>query len=399
MSKVQFQPGFLPPGDDIMALVSEVGDTLRSILKSEEDVGTALRKSDGGEHVATSDAQTIKEGGAKGSGEHVATSDAQTLKAEGSMSAERSGAETTSSGGKRLPVKPSGMKKGSPSASESSSSSSMAKGSPSASESSMSKGSPSYSASESSMCKGSPSEGSSPSASAGIPEGSASSASEGSAMPPGDGSPSADDGAPPEGAPAEGAPAEGMPGQEGAAGPSFEELVQMLSQLSPEDLQAHIAAAEQAQQMQSGGGNPGGMPPAGPPAGGMPPSAPPSAGPSAMPPMGKSEKDGVYAELKKTQDQLAAVAEAVTALVTMPKRKSINGLTFIPYQGGEMKKSEPARPSFKELKKNSAALHAELKAMTMPDSKLEKKERDMITDFYCRRISVDELAPIFDAKK
>jgi hypothetical protein len=174
-------------------------------------------------------------------------------------------------------------------------------------------------------------------------------------------------------------PADGAPpadAQAPAAGPSFEELVQMYSQLPPEDLQAHMAAIEQA--AQSAGGAPGAMPPpsAPPSAGAMPPpSAPPSAGPG-MPPMGKSERDDMLAELKKTQDQVAAVAEAVSAVLTMPKRKSMTGLNIIPYQGGDLKKSETARASFEDLKKNPAALHAELKKMTMP-----------------------ELAPIFQEKK
>ena len=115
------------------------------------------------------------------------------------------------------------------------------------------------------------------------------------------------------------------------------------------------------------------------------------------PMLGKSEKDAVFAELKKTQDQLAAVAEAVTAIVTMPKRKAMTGITIVPMQKSET--TVPAKPSFEDLKKNPAALHAELKKMTLPDSGLEKSERDLVTDFYCRRIGVDGLAPIFAEKK
>lgn len=355
--KVNVQPGFMTPGDDVMALVAEVGNSLKAILKNEEAMGKPLAKSNGSETVATSDGQTIKEGGAKGSGEHVATSDPQTINK----------GETSSSGGGMLPTK---MTKASPSAGD--------------------EGSP-------------PSAGGSPSADAGGPpmEGSA------SAGMPGEGDPS---GAPP----AEGAPPDAQ-AQAPAAGPSFEELVQMYSQLPPEDLQAHMMAIEQAAQGAAGGapgGAPGmgappdaGMPPGG--GGGMPPSAPPSPGmgapPSAppspgMPPMGKSESY-FAAELKKTQDDLGKVTEALTAVLTMPKRKAINGLNIIPYQG-DLKKSEPtARPDFATLKANPAALHAELKKMTMPDSELSKKERDLVTDFYCRRIGVDDLSVIFTEKK
>ncbi len=367
--KVQVQPGFMPPGDDVMALVNEVGNSLKAILKNEQEVAS-LRKS---ESVATSDPQTVKTDGKKGSGEHVAEGSAQTLKAE------RSPAETSSSGGGVLPTKPSGMGKAeySESSSSSASPSAMNKASPSASE-----GSP-------------PSASGSPSA-----EGSAS-----AGAPPG-GDPS---GAPPAGDPS--APAGG---EAPAAAPSFQELVQMYSQLPPEDLQAHMAAIEQAAQAQGGGA---GAPPAGPaapgadmgapPVGGpgpsaMPPPPPPppspSAGPGMPPPMGKSEAAGYMAELKKTQDQVGAIAEALTAVLTLPKRKSATGLSIIPMQKSEAPPAS-AKLSFEELKKNPSALHAELKKMTMPTSELKKSERDLVTDFYCRRISVEELAPLFQDKK
>ncbi len=374
--KVQVQPGFLPPGDDVMALVNEVGNSLKAILKNEQTVAD-LKKS---EKVATSDPQTLQPGGGKGSGEHVATSDPQV----GLGKAERSPIETSSSGGGRLPVKKGEY-------SESSSSSSSPSGSPSASPFAKGEGSPH---SPSASASGSPS-----------------------------GSPSAGEGAPPEGSP-EGAPPAGDPsapagGEAPAAAPSFEELVQMYSQLPPEDLQAHMAAIEQAAQSQAGaapgapgapaGGPPGmpGAPPAGPgpSAGAMPPpsagpgpSAPPPGAPPDMPPMGKSEAAGYMAELKKTQDQVGAIAEALTAVLTLPKRKAMDGFHIVPFQKSEAA-AVSARPSFEELKKNSSALHAELKKMTMPDSDLKKSERDLVTDFYCRRISVEELAPLFQVKK
>lgn len=357
-SKIQVQPGFLPPTDDVMSLVNEVGSALRTILKNEQDgAGKPLAKSEG-EHVATSDPQTIKAGGDKGA-PHVKTADPQV----GLGKAEVSGAESSGSGGAMLPVKKGEDSPG---------------GSPSAS--------PSASAGGEGSAGGPP--GGSPSASAG-----------------GEGSPS---GAPP----AEGAPGAGPGPEAPAAGPSFEELVQMYSALSPEDLQAHMAAIEQAAQAAAGAapGAPGAMPPGGaPPAGGpgaMPPggapSAPPSPAPSAPsappagappdPMLGKSEGT-VLAELKKTQADLAAVAEAVTALVTMPKRKAVNGLSIIPMQKSEAPVS--TKPSFEDLKKNPAALHVELRKMTLPDSGMQKSERDIVTDFYCGRVNVDALAPLF----
>lgn len=114
--------------------------------------------------------------------------------------------------------------------------------------------------------------------------------------------------------------------------------------------------------------------------------------------MGKSEAAGYMAELKKTQDQVGAIAEALTAVLTLPKRKAVDGLHIVPFQKSEAPLAA-ATPSFEELKKNPAALHAELKKMTLPDSSLKKNERDLVTDFYCRRISVEELAPLFQVKK
>lgn len=113
--------------------------------------------------------------------------------------------------------------------------------------------------------------------------------------------------------------------------------------------------------------------------------------------MGKSERD-FAADMKKMEEQLGAVAEAVTAIVTMPKRKAVNGLSIIPMQKSEAE-VKTTKPSFEELKKNHSALHAELKKMTMPESGLSKSERDLVTDFYCRRIGVEELAPLFAEKK
>ncbi len=335
---VQVQPGFVAPGADVMALVQEVGQTLRSMLKNEQ-IASDLAKS---EKVATSEGQTIKEGGKKGSGEHVATSEGQTLKAE------RSPTETSSSGGGKLPVK-----KGSPSYSESS-------------ESSMSKASPSAD-------EGAP--GSEPSPSAG-----------------GDAPPPAGDTGAPE---APGDPAADGEAPAAVSGPSQAELVQMYAALPPEDLQMHIEAATQALQGQSGGAA-GSPPPAAPSA---PPMGAPSMPPPSAPPMGMGKSEPDYmAELKKTQDQVAAVAEAVAAIVTMPQRKAVTGLTFVPFQKSEAE-VKSKRPSFESLRTNPKALHAELVKMTAQDSGLKKSDRDIITDFYMHRINVDELADLFTGKK
>lgn len=352
--KVQVQPGFMPPTDDVMSLVNEVGSALRTILKNEQDsAGKPLAKSEG-EHVATGDPSTVKPGGDKGA-PNVKTGDPQVGLGKGEAS--------PGSGGQMLPVKKGEESGGAPS--------------------------PSASA------------GGEDSASAGGPPG---------------GSPSADEGSPSGAPPAEGAPGAGPGPEAPAAAPSFEELVQMYSQLSPEDLQAHMAAIEQAAQATAGAAPgapgampPGGAPPAGPGPGAMPPPGPsapsPGAGPgpSAPPPgappdpmLGKSEA-GFAAELKKTQDDLAKVTEALTAVLTMPKRKAVNGLSIIPMQKSETPVS--SKPTFEELKKNPAALHAELRKMTLPDSGLQKSERDIVTDFYCHRVDVNALAPLFAEKK
>jgi hypothetical protein len=280
------QPGFVTPGEDVMALVRDVSATINDIIRNES--GKPLAKSE-----------------------------------------EKS---SPGSGGGMLPVK-----KGEGSESSSSSSSSeLAKASPPVEESSSSSSSLS------------------------------------------------------EGTPADAPPADAPPADEGAApGPSYQDLVQMYTEVgksNPQDLQAHAAAIQEAlQSLQA------------PPAPSAPPvnSAPPSAGP-AVAPMGKSEQF-MLDELKKTQDQMGAIAETLRVIVSRPQRKAVNGISFIPYQKNE----EPAvaKLAFSELKKNAVAMHEELKRLTMPDSPLSKKERDLVNDFYCRRISVDALAPIFAEPK
>jgi hypothetical protein len=115
--------------------------------------------------------------------------------------------------------------------------------------------------------------------------------------------------------------------------------------------------------------------------------------------MGKSEAGfGFAAELKKTQEDLAKVTEALTTVLTMPKRKASTGINIIPFQKSEAD-APVGRQSFAELKKNPAALHAELKKMTSCESTLKKSERDLVTGFYCHQVSVDELAPLFAEPK
>ena len=113
--------------------------------------------------------------------------------------------------------------------------------------------------------------------------------------------------------------------------------------------------------------------------------------------MGKSEQ-AMFQELKKSNEDLTKVVELLGRVITQPKRKSVNGIDFIPFQKSETP-APGAKPTFVELKADPVRLHAELKKMTDPSSPLQKSERDLITAFYCHNISVDGLAPLFQDKK
>jgi hypothetical protein len=248
-------------------------------------------------------------------------------------------------------------------------------------------------------------------------EGSASPKPEGSAPPSAEGNPdpSASASEPPPSAPpsapttdpsAAGGPPPGdagAPGPDaGAAGPSFEELVTLYSQLPPEDFEAHAAAIQAAAQARSGGAGappapPAGAPPMAPP--GAPPSAPPMAPPSA--PAFKSEDSKKLTDaistiegLKKSLDEQRQVIEALGKVVTTPQRRAVTGVTFIPMQKTE--ESATSQKKFADMSKSE--LHESLKTMTnTPD--LKKSERDLITDFYLGKVERKSLAVLFKETK
>lgn len=191
----------------------------------------------------------------------------------------------------------------------------------------------------------------------------------------------------------------GAPGAEGApaAGPSFEELVTLYSQLPPEDFEAHAAAIQAAAQARSGAGGAGTPPGAAPSAApSAPPGAPPSAPPGGQPAFKSEDSKALATALKtietltKSQAEQKQAIEALGKVVTMPQRRAVTGITFIPMQKTE--EAAAAEKSFESMTKSE--LHDRLVKMTASDG-LKKSERDLITDFYLGKVPRKDLAPIF----
>jgi len=184
-------------------------------------------------------------------------------------------------------------------------------------------------------------------------------------------------------------PPAGPEGEQAPMGPSMEELVTLYVALPPEDFEAHAAAMQQAMAMKQGGKpGPEGMPPPGP-------SAAPSPAPSpSAPPAFKSEKvTELEANLKKTQEDLAALSSVFEQVLTIPQRKAHTGIEYIKYP--EVKKTErPAKKPFADLTKSE--LHAACIEMTGPESKLTKTEREVITKFCIGTAKVEALEPIYN---
>jgi hypothetical protein len=239
----------------------------------------------------------------------------------------------------------------------------------------------------------------------GSPEGSPAPSAPGSA-PMSEPPPSAPPSAPPAdpSAAAEPPPADaGAPGADAGAGagPSFEELVTLYSQLPPEDFEAHAAAIQAAAQARSGAGaGPAGA--GAPPAPAGAPSAPPAPAPSApMEPAFKSEDSKklndalkTIEDLKKSMGEQKTVIEALGKVVTTPQRRAVTGVTFIPMQ----KTEEPATSQKKFQDMSKSELHEALKTMTA-GSEMKKSERDLVTDFYLGKVERKALAVLFKDTK
>lgn len=220
------------------------------------------------------------------------------------------------------------------------------------------------------------------------------------------GAPAGDPSAPPPGDPSAPPPGDPSAGGEagGGAGPSFEELVTLYSQLPPADFEAHAAALQAAAQARGGAGGQdpsagGGAPPS---AGGMPPSAPPSAPPGAPAgdPTFKSEDAralkaalGTIESMKKSLDEQSTAIKALGAVVTMPRRQAVTGVTFIPMQKTE---APAGKKKFADMKKSE--VFDAVKTMSA-GADLKANERQLINDYVLGKAPMSDLAPLFDKVK
>ena len=178
------------------------------------------------------------------------------------------------------------------------------------------------------------------------------------------------------------------PAAEAGPGLTKEALQAEYSQLSPEELDLHLHAAMAAKVALSGMGGEEAPPQEDPAAaeGGFPPPGP-EAGLGEDPLVQKSEKKNLridaLEQLVKTQSEdIELLTKSIKMVVERPVRKAITSISYL--QKGEEAKKAPAKPEdIKHLIKENA-------------HKLSKKEHRLILDFYDRRITAAELAPVLE---
>ncbi len=164
-----------------------------------------------------------------------------------------------------------------------------------------------------------------------------------------------------------------------AGAPSQEELVSAYAQLSPDELQAHMAALQQVlAQQQSAAPAPGGAP--APQASASP--AAPAPGPDATAPMPGDQSQGVspefamkheklQAQVADLQKNLSLATEALTMVLAQPKMKSISGEDLV-------MKNEP---SFNVEGLSKSEFTERLNKAVRSES-LSKSDRDLVKGFY-----------------
>lgn len=214
----------------------------------------------------------------------------------------------------------------------------------------------------------------------------------------------------------------GDPAQDQALTP--EALQAEYSKLQPEELDMHIQAALAAKQAIAAPAGPDmgmGQPPMGPGAGpSAPPAGPVGPGPSAAM---KSEvaasgynkasggqinkSEAAYKEtlkkyesrftemealiksqsaaLKSNQEDIENLAEATKRVIEQPLRKAITNVAQI----------SKTMEAPKEI--TAASIHARLKDLSATPS-LKKSDRNLINDFYDKRVSIDKLSHLFENK-
>lgn len=224
-------------------------------------------------------------------------------------------------------------------------------------------------------------------------------------------------GAPPTGDPASAPPADPAASADPAAaagsagGDSVETLVAAYSQLAaqpggPEMLRAHFMALKQVIAQTTGAVDPAASAPpapAAPPAAPPAPAATPDAAPPGLPPEGmqpdlamKNEKElleklgkaeGELASMKKDVANMAVILEKFTR---KPERKGLTGKDV-----AALTKSEPVVVDPTKLKKDE--LNKKL-AEIAKNPELKKSDRDLINDYFGRKVKVADLAPLFEKK-
>lgn len=97
-------------------------------------------------------------------------------------------------------------------------------------------------------------------------------------------------------------------------------------------------------------------------------------------------------------ETLSKSLEATVAALTTPMRKSVTrvegNIVYVPYQGGVAQVSAPApmKKSLSEMTRQD--IHEKLVEVTK-DSKLTKSDRDLINDYYDRKVGIEKLEKFF----
>lgn len=221
--------------------------------------------------------------------------------------------------------------------------------------------------------------------------------------------PDASAGSPPAGDPASAAPSDAASPATG--GDPMQALVSAYSQLSPEERQMHFEALKQSlMQDASAGGPPMGGAPADPMASAASASAappPPAAGPGAVAPLAgenskpldpaatmalksaqeelslvKKERDEAKTKVQGLEKSVAELTETMTKAFSAPIRKSVTAKDVLA-------KSETTSVDVDSLTKTEITKRLLAKAN---DPKLEKKDRDLINNYYKGTANVDALS-------
>lgn len=106
---------------------------------------------------------------------------------------------------------------------------------------------------------------------------------------------------------------------------------------------------------------------------------------------------GEVADLRKNLEVALTVVDKLTA--GSPMRKSVTrvegNIVYIPYQGGEVAVAGGAQPMKKSLKEmTKSEITARLNEVAK-DAKLTKSDRELINNYYDRKVGVELLEKFF----